>query len=42
MRAFLCAIVAIAGIAVLFDYGLPRVDIPGVESGDNDSVRLDD
>ncbi|WP_306262655.1 hypothetical protein [Pararhizobium sp. IMCC21322] len=42
MRAFLCAIVAIAGIAVLFDYGLPRVDIPGVDSSDNNSVRLDD
>ncbi len=42
MRAFLCAIVAVAGIAILFNYGLPRVEIPGVASGVSDSVRLDD
>nr|WP_306266110.1 hypothetical protein [Pararhizobium sp. IMCC3301] len=42
MRAFLCAIVAIAGIAILFDYGLAQLDYSSADSRTGPSVRLDE
>lgn len=41
MRAFLCAVIATAGIAVLFDYGLDQIGYSSAEQGSSSSVRLD-
>ena len=42
MRAFLFAAIATAGIAVVFDYGLDRLDYFGAKPAAGSAVRLGD